>query len=161
MTLNLLILAMIMIQRLGELWLSNRNTKRLLAAGAYEVGASHYPFMIIIHGLWLAALWWYAPWQPINWFWLGVFVLLQAARFWMFLSLRQRWTTRIIVKPGAALVRKGPYRYVDHPNYLIVIGEIASLPLVFGLWKIAAFFSLLNAAILTVRVREENRALGR
>ena len=160
MILNFVILVMIMFQRLGELWLSNRNTKRLLAAGAYEVGRAHYPFMIILHGLWLAALWWYAPWQPINWFWLSIFILLQAARVWMFLSLGPRWTTRIIILPGAPLVRDGPYRYVNHPNYLIVIGEIASLPLAFGLSKIAVFFSVINAAILAVRIREENRALG-
>ena len=79
----------------------------------------------------------------------------------MFVSLGTRWTTRIIVVPGAPLVRKGPYRYLDHPNYLIVIGEIASLPLAFGLWKVAAIFSLLNAAVLAVRIREEDRALGR
>ena len=161
MILNLVILVMIMAQRLGELWMSNRNTKRLLAAGAYEVGAAHYPLMIIIHGLWLVALWWYAPWQPVNWFWLGIFVLLQAARIWMFRSLGPRWTTRIIILPGAPLVREGPYRFVDHPNYLIVIGEIASLPLAFGLWKVALFFSVLNAAVLAVRIRQENRALGR
>jgi methyltransferase len=158
---NLVILGMILVQRLGELWLSNRNTKRLLAAGAHEVGAAHYPFMIVIHGLWLGALWWYAPWQPINWFWLSIFILLQAARIWMFFSLGQRWTTRIIILPAAPLVCKGPYRYVDHPNYLIVVGEIASLPLAFGLWKVALFFSVLNAAILVIRIRQENHALGR
>lgn len=161
MIFNFVILVMISVQRLGELWLSNRNTKRLLAAGAYEVGRAHYPFVVMIHGLWLAALWWYAPWQPIYWFWLGIFILLQAARIWMFVSLGPRWTTRIIILPGAPLVREGPYRYLDHPNYLIVIGEIASLPLAFGLWKVALIFSVLNAVILTVRIRQENRALGR
>ncbi len=161
MTVNLIILGLVTLQRLGELWLSNRNTRRLLASGAHEVGASHYPLMIMIHGAWLASLWWYAPSRTIAWGWLGIFVLLQGARLWMFRSLGQRWTTRIIVLPDAALVRKGPYRYVDHPNYLIVTGEIATLPLAFGLWKIALLFSLLNGAILTLRIREEDRALGR
>lgn len=161
MKLNLLILALITLQRLGELWLSNRNTRRLLAAGAHEVGGSHYPLMIMIHAGWLASLWWYAPWQEIQWFWLAVFILLQVARVWMFISLGKRWTTRIIVLEGAPLVRKGPYRFVDHPNYLIVIGEIASLPLAFGLWTIALLFSVLNGAILAVRIRQEDRALGR
>ena len=161
MRLNLLILTLITVQRLGELGLSNRNTKRLLAAGAHEVGASHYPLMIMIHAGWLASLWWYAPGQHIEWFWLTIFILFQAARAWMFVSLGRRWTTRIIVLEGAPLVRKGPYRYVDHPNYLIVLGEIASLPLSFGLWKIALLFSLANGAILAVRIREEDRALGR
>ncbi len=161
MTLNLLILAIVTIQRLGELWLSSRNTKRLLAAGAHEAGASHYPFIIIIHSLWLAALWRWAPDQPIDWPWLGVFLLLQAGRAWILVSLGARWTTRIIILPGAPLVKSGPYRFLDHPNYLVVIGEIASLPLAFHLWRVAVFFSLLNAAILVVRIRQENRALGR
>lgn len=161
MTLNLVILALITVQRLGELWLSNRNTKRLLAQGAHEVGASHYPLMIMMHGAWIGSLWWLAPFEAIDWFWLGIFIILQAARVWMFVSLGERWTTRIIVLPRAPLVRKGLYRYVDHPNYLIVIGEIASLPLAFGLWKIALLFSVLNGAVLSVRIREENRALGR
>jgi methyltransferase len=160
-TLTLVILALVTLQRLGELWLSNRNTKRLLAQGAHEVGASHYPLIVAVHLLWLSALWWLAPGRPIDGFWLAMFVLLEVARIWVFATLGPRWTTRIIVLPGAPLVRRGPYRFVDHPNYLVVAGEIAVLPLVFGLWKVALLFSLLNGAVLAVRVREENRAHGR
>jgi methyltransferase len=157
--LNLIILALVTLQRLGELWLSNRNTQRLLAQGAHEVGAGHYPLIVALHALWLAALWWLAPTRPIDGFWLGMFVLIELARIWVLVSLGRRWTTRIIILPEAALVRRGPYRWVNHPNYLVVIAEIAVLPLVFGLWQIALIFSALNAAVLTVRIREENRAL--
>jgi methyltransferase len=76
-------------------------------------------------------------------------------------SLGPRWTTRIIVLPDAPLVRRGPYRFVDHPNYVVVVAEIAVLPLVFGLWQVALIFSVLNGAMLAVRIREENRALRR
>ena len=161
MTLNIVILALVTLQRLGELWLSNRNTRRLLANGARETGAAHYPLIVAVHLFWLGALWWLAPGQPIDGFWLAIFVLLELARIWVVASLGARWTTRIIILPGEPLVRRGPYRFVDHPNYLVVVGEIAVLPLVFGLWQVALAFSLLNAAILTVRIRHENRALGR
>jgi methyltransferase len=159
LTVNLVILALVTLQRLGELWLSNRNTRRLLAQGAHEVGADHYPLIVAVHILWLAALWWFALDRPIDGFWLGMFVLLELARVWVVASLGRRWTTRIIILPDAPLVRRGPYRWVQHPNYLIVIGEIAVLPLVFGLWQVALIFTILNAAILTVRIREESRAL--
>ena len=159
MSLNLVILALVTLQRLSELWLSNRNTRRLILEGAYEVAPGHYPLIVAVHALWLAALWWLAPPQPIDGFWLGMFVLIELARIWVLASLGKRWTTRIIVLPEAPLVRRGPYRWVNHPNYLVVIAEIAVLPLVFGLWQLALIFSALNAAILTVRIREENRAL--
>jgi methyltransferase len=160
-TLSIVILALVTLQRVGELWLSNRNTARLLAQGAREVGASHYPLIVVVHALWLAALWWAAPGHHIFAFWLALYVLLEIARIWVLATLGQRWTTRIIVLPGAPLVRRGPYRFVNHPNYVVVIGEIAVLPLVFGLWQVAFIFTLLNAAVLTVRIREENRALAR
>jgi methyltransferase len=159
LSLSVLILALVTLQRIGELWLSNRNTKRLLACGAQEVGARHYPLIVAVHVLWLAALWWFAPERAVEGFWLAVFVLLQLARIWVLATLGSRWTTRIIILPGAPLVRAGPYRWVDHPNYMIVIGEIAALPLTFGLWAVALIFSLLNAAVIVIRIREENRAL--
>ena len=159
MSLNLVILALVTLQRLSELWLSNRNTRRLILEGAYEVAPGHYPLIVAVHALWLPALWWLAPPQPIDGFWLGMFVLIELARIWVLASLGKRWTTRIIVLPEAPLVRRGPYRWVNHPNYLVVIAEIAVLPLVFGLWQLALIFSALNAAVLTVRIREENRAL--
>ena len=161
MILDIVILALVTLQRLAELWLSNRNTRRLLSQGAREYGAAHYPLIVAVHASWLIALWWLAPGRPINGFWLGLFVLIELARIWVLAMLGPRWTTRIIVLPQAPLVRRGPYRFVNHPNYAVVVGEIAVLPLVFGLWKVALLFSLVNAAVLLIRIREENRALGR
>lgn len=161
MTANIVILALVTLQRLGELWLSKRHTGRLLSQGAREYAAGHYPLIVAVHVSWLAALWWLAPARPIDALWLGLFILIEIARIWVMASLGQRWTTRIIVLPGVQLVRKGPYRLTNHPNYWVVAGEIAVLPLVFGLWKTALIFSLLNAAVLSVRIRQENRALGR
>jgi methyltransferase len=155
------ILSIVTVQRLAELWLSNRNTRRLFEQGAVEAGRGHYSLIVGVHVAWLAALWWWAPGQPINWSLVVLFALLQLARLWVITTLGSRWTTRIIVLPGAPLVRAGPYRFVDHPNYVIVALEIAVLPLAFGLVEWALFFSILNAAVLAVRIRAENQALGR
>jgi methyltransferase len=160
-TLNIVILALVTLQRLGELWLSNRNTRRLLAEGAREHAPGHYPLIVAVHALWLASLWWFALDRPVSAFWLALFVLIEFARIWVLVSLGSRWTTRIIVQPDAPLVRRGPYRLVNHPNYIVVAAEIAVLPLVFGLWQVALVFTLLNVAILAIRIRVENRALGR
>ena len=159
--LNLLILALVTLQRLGELWLANRNTRRLLAQGATEHASGHYPLIVGVHALWLATLWWLGLGRPIDGFWLAAFVIVEIARIWVLASLGPRWTTRIIVLPEAPLVRRGPYRFLNHPNYLVVVAEIAVLPLVFGLWPVALVFSALNAAVLTIRIRAENAALGR
>jgi methyltransferase len=159
-TLNIIILALVTLQRLGELWLSRRNTRRLLARGAVEHGASHYPLIVLVHALWLISLWAFALNRPVDAFWLALFVLIELARIWVLTSLGNRWTTRIIVLPGAPLVRRGPYRFINHPNYLVVIAEIGVLPLVFGLWQIALTFTLLNTGVLAIRIREENRALA-
>ena len=160
MTAAIIILGFVTLQRLGELWLSARNTRRLRARGAHEVGASHYPLIVAVHAAWLAVLWWLAPGRPIDGFWLAMLVLLLVARVWVVASLGERWTTRIIILPGEPLVRRGPYRLLNHPNYLVVVGEIAVLPLVLGLWLVALLFSLLNAAVLFIRIREENAALA-
>jgi methyltransferase len=159
--LNIVILALVTVQRLSELWLSRRNTGRLLAQGAREHGSGHYPLIVALHALWLATLWWLALSRPVDGFWLGIFVLLEVARLWVLVTLGPRWTTRIIVLPDAPLVHRGPYRFVNHPNYWVVIGEIAVLPLVFGLWQVALVFTLLNAIVLAIRISSENRALGR
>ena len=155
------VLAFVTLQRLAELALSQRNTKRLLARGAHEVAPEHYPLMVALHAAWLAVLWFLGPGPPIEIAPLILFGLLQLGRVWVIATLGERWTTRIIVLPGAPLVQAGPYRWVNHPNYLIVAGEIAVLPLVFSLPMVAIIFSLLNGLILWVRIRAENRALGR
>lgn len=158
---NLVILAFVTLERLFELLLSRRNTRGLLKSGAREHGSGHYGFIVAVHALWLASLWSFARYRPIDLFWLAFFVFLEICRVWVLATLGSRWTTRIIVLPGAPLIESGPYRLINHPNYWVVIGEIAVLPLVFGLWRIALLFSLLNGAALAIRVREENRALGR
>ena len=161
MIVNIVILALVTLQRLGELWLSRRNTRRLLAKGAREHSPGHYPLIVAVHALWLAALWWLAPGRPIDGFWLAVFVLVELVRIWVLVSLGDHWTTRIIVVADAPLVRRGPYRFINHPNYAVVVAEIAVLPLVFGLWPVALIFSLLNAAILAIRIPAESAALRR
>jgi methyltransferase len=154
------IIFLVVLQRLGELLLANRNTKRLKAQGAVEIGAAHYPFIVLLHTAWLLAVLWLLPVPlEISWPWLAIFVLLQAGRIWVIASLGPYWTTRIISVPGAPLVRRGPYRFVRHPNYLVVAGEILALPLAFHEIPVAIFFSLANAAILFWRIREEETGL--
>jgi len=160
-TLNLLILALVTLLRLVELPIARANTERLLMMGGQEVAASHYPLIVALHAAWLASLWLFALDQPVNIPLLLLFGLVECARIWVLLTLGQRWTTRIIVVPGETLVSRGPYKYLRHPNYAVVVTEIALLPLVFGLWQIALVFSVANAALLSIRIREENRALGR
>jgi methyltransferase len=148
------------LQRLGELALARRNTKKLLAAGGLESGAGHYWLIVGLHGGWLAAI--FATIPPdaaVNWWLASTFALLQIGRIWVLASLGQYWTTRIITVPGAPLVRRGPYRWIRHPNYLIVAGEIALLPLAFGAWRIALGFSVANMALIAWRIRIEDRTL--
>nr|WP_157342979.1 isoprenylcysteine carboxylmethyltransferase family protein [Bradyrhizobium pachyrhizi] len=147
-------------QRLGELVLSRRNTERLLARGAVEVGANHYPFIVLVHAGWLTALWIWGRDQDVNLAALAGFLLLQGLRIWILVALGPRWTTRIVVLPGAPPVASGPYRYLPHPNYAVVVGEIALLPLTLHLPRLALMFTLLNLAVLAVRIRIENRALS-
>jgi methyltransferase len=156
----LIILSLVTLQRLAELVIARRNTRRLLQQGGQETGASHYPAIVGLHFSWLAILWWLAPGQPVSWPLIGLFLLLQLGRIWVLAAMGPRWTTRIIVVPGESLVRTGPFRILRHPNYSIVAAELAILPLAFGLWPVALLFSLLNAAILFVRIRAEEEALG-
>jgi methyltransferase len=155
------VLSLVIAQRLIELAWANRNTRRLLARGAVEVGARHYPLFVALHAGWLLAIATTVdPETPINWFWAAGYGLVQAARFWVMFSLGKYFTTRIITLPGAALVRRGPYRYIAHPNYAVVVAEIIALPMIFGAVWIALVFSVLNAALLFHRIRVESAALG-
>ncbi|MFP5329594.1 MAG: isoprenylcysteine carboxyl methyltransferase family protein [Alphaproteobacteria bacterium] len=153
------ILAFVTAERLIELLIARTNTKRLINRGAREHGAPHYPLIVAVHVAWLVTLWALAPAQEVDPFWLALFAVLLLARFWVMATLGPRWTTRIIVVPGEDLVKEGPYRFLNHPNYWVVAGEIAVLPLVFGLPMVALVFSVLNAGVLWVRIREENKAL--
>jgi methyltransferase len=155
-----LILALVTAQRLGELMLARRNTARLMARGAVEHAPQHYPLIVALHAAWLGGLWSLGPRRPLRLRWLCAYGLLEVLRGWTLATLGPRWTTRIIVLPGEPLVRRGPYRLLPHPNYAVVAGEIAVLPLVFGLARYAAAFSALNAAVLAVRIRAEALALA-
>lgn len=156
-----LVLLLVLAERLGELWLSRRNTERLLAQGAVEYGAAHYPWIVLLHAAWLAALiFGHDPARPLNLYWLGLFGLLQLARAWVMVSLGRLWTTRIISLAETPLVVKGPYRYLRHPNYWVVVGELVILPLALGMWPISAIFGPLKLLLLRERIRIEEEALA-
>ncbi len=157
----LIILGLVGAERLFELFHAARNTRLLLAQGATEFGAGHYPLIVLLHAAWLVAIFAFAPPDlPPVWTWLGLFIVLQAARAWVLLSLGPYWTTRIISLPQAPLVRRGPYRFLRHPNYAVVIAEIAVLPLVFREIDVALIFSALNLALLAWRIRVESNVLA-
>jgi methyltransferase len=157
--LAVLVLGAVTAERLAELSLAGRNTGVLIRAGAFEVAPRHYPAIVALHAVWLGSLWLFGWARPLDSIWLTVFLVLQIFRGWILLTLGRRWTTRIIVLPGVPLVTAGPYRFLAHPNYLVVIGEIAALPLCLGLPWLAMAFSVANAIMLTIRVRAENAAL--
>jgi len=156
---SIAVLVFVTLQRVGELLYAHRNESRLRRRGAIEHAPEHYWAIVTLHGAWLAGLWLLAPQQPINLGWLTIFIGLQGLRFWVLATLKDRWTTRIIVLPGAPLIRTGLYRLMPHPNYSIVAGEVFSLPMAFGLHAYAVLFSLINAYVLAIRIRAENRAL--
>lgn len=160
MSFALIILAAVTLSRAVELVLSRKNTRLLHAAGAREHAPGHYPFLVLLHAAWLAGLWLLAHDASVHLGWLAAFLLLQIMRIWVIASLGPRWTTRIIVLPGAPLVASGPYRFVSHPNYIVVVGEIAVLPMVFGLPLYALLFTILNGIVLTIRISAENKALS-
>jgi methyltransferase len=156
-----ILLAYLTVQRLVELWWAKANAARLMASGGIEYGHSHLPLMILFHAAWLAGLWLFAYDRPVEPLFLALFVVLQMARFWVLATLGRRWTIRIIVVPGERLVAQGPYRFWRHPNYAVVTGEIALVPLALGLPAYALVFSILNAGILAIRITAENAALLR
>ena len=156
---SVLLLALVTTERFGELWFARRNTQVLTAQGGYEVAAGHYPLIVALHTIWLAGLWMVAWNLPLHWGPVALFALLQGFRAWTLSTIGRRWTTRILVVPGEGLVSTGPYRFVKHPNYIVVIGEIAVLPLCFGMPIYAVLFSIANAVILTIRIRAENAVL--
>jgi methyltransferase len=158
---TLAILLVMTAQRLIELAIAGRNTKRLLARGAVESGRRHYPLIVALHVAWLAGLWLLAWGRPVQLFWLVVYLVIQGLRVWVVGSLGERWTTRIITLPGEPLVRRGPYRFISHPNYVVVAAEIAAAPLIFSLPVYALVFFVLNAVVLWIRIREEQAALTR
>ena len=155
-----LILGAVTLQRASELFVARHNTRKLMARGAVEVARGHYPLIVMVHAAWLISLWVFGRQQPVNIVALGGYFVLQGFRVWVLRTLGPRWTTRIIVLPKQPLVSAGPYRFLSHPNYAVVAGEIAMLPLVLNLPLLAIIFTILNTAILAIRIRAENRALA-
>jgi len=153
------LIGFLLVQRLAELALARRNTARLTAAGAVEFGAGHYPVMVALHAAWWLTLAWFGSGQPVDPAWLLLFLLLQAGRVWVISSLGPRWTTRVLVLSGIQPTVGGPYRWLRHPNYLIVALEIAVVPLALGLPGVALAFSVANVGMLAWRIRLENQAL--
>lgn len=159
MTGSALFLGFLVLQRLSELVIARRNTARLMARGAREVGAGHYPVMVAMHASWLALLVAFGLGAPVSLPWLAAFAVLQAFRLWILGTLGGRWTTRVIVV-DEPLVARGPFRWMRHPNYVLVCAEIVVAPMVLGLWWIALVYTALNAAMLWVRIRAEEGALA-
>ena len=154
-------LGLVALQRLVELALARSNTARLRRQGAVEADAGAYPLYVLLHAGWLMSLAIFVPAAtPPNWPLISLFALLQLGRIWVILSLGVYWTTRIVTLPDAPLVRTGPFRYFRHPNYLLVVAEIAVLPLAFGAVAIAATFSVLNLMLIARRIRIEERVLA-
>lgn len=153
--------ALVSAQRLLELRLSRRNEALLRARGAVERGREHHPLMVALHALWLVSTLVEGMFRPnrLRRSPLALFLMVQPLRYWAILSLREHWNTRILVIPGERLVKKGPYKYISHPNYVVVVAEILTFPLIFGALITAVVFSVLNAILLSVRIREEELAL--
>ncbi|WP_234356173.1 isoprenylcysteine carboxyl methyltransferase family protein [Blastococcus sp. Marseille-P5729] len=159
------LIVLVGLERLAELMVSKRNAAWSFARGGYEVGRGHYPFMVVLHtGFLVAAVlevwlldrsfhWW-------GWIALLIVVLSQALRWWCIATLGHQWNTRVIIVPGARRVVGGPYRWMPHPNYVAVVAEGIALPMVHNAWLTALGFTVLNAALLTVRIRTENQALS-
>jgi methyltransferase len=159
-----ILLAILIIQRLTELWIARKNEAWMREHGAYEVGKSHYKYIVAVHVMFFVSLllevqytdrgiaeWWMIPFF--------FFIVAQILRVWSITSLGRYWNTRIIILPGINVVSKGPYRFLRHPNYLIVATEILVIPLIFQAYFTAILFTLLNALVLSIRIPIEEKAL--
>jgi len=156
----IIFIVFLIIQRFTELYISKRNEKWLLAQGAIEYGCGHYPYIVALHTLFIVSLiaeYYLTGGQPVSYIALSLFILLLTFKYWVLSSLGTYWNTRIYRIPGAVAVRKGPYKLFKHPNYVDVVCEIAIIPLVFHLYYTAIVFSVLNAVMLSVRIRVENK----
>ncbi|SDH77923.1 15-methylpalmitoyl-4-hydroxy-2-pyrone 4-O-methyltransferase [Alteribacillus persepolensis] len=165
MTLFLLLVSVVIVQRIAEVIYARRNEKMMKANGAFEAGAEHYKWIVLLHVCFFISLFMENVWREMEliaiWpVFLLLFVIVQMLRVWTLRSLGVYWNTKIIVLPGAEKVRSGPYRYIPHPNYVIVALEIIILPLLFEAFITAILFTVLNALLLLfVRIPAENKAL--
>jgi methyltransferase len=155
----IIFISFLILQRLSELYISSRNEKWLLSQGAVQYGQNHYPFMVGMHTLFLISI--IAEYVlrgplPVSYIFLALFIIVLSFKFWALSSLGKYWNTKIYRVPGVYPVKKGPYKIFKHPNYMEVVCEIAIIPLVFHLYYTAVIFTVLNAAMLTVRISVEN-----
>ncbi len=154
------------VERLVELVVAKRNLAWALGRGGQETGFGHYPFMVVLHtgllvGCLVEVLVADRPFLPLlGWPMLVLVVAAQGLRWWCIRTLGPQWNTRVVIVPGLALVSGGPYRFLRHPNYVAVVVEGVALPLVHSAWITAVVFTVLNAALLTVRIRAEEKALA-
>jgi len=158
----ILFVTFVILLRIGELILSKRNERWLLMNNAIEYGHRHYPFIVALHVLFfISMIVEYATLDTTSFsiFFLVSYFILIAFKVWIIASLGRFWNTKIYRISGIPLIKKGPYKYMKHPNYMTVVAEIAIIPLVFDLYFTAIIFSLLNLVILYVRIKEENKAL--
>ncbi len=161
----ILLLGFVVLQRITELLISRRNERWLRAQGAYEVGQRHYPFIVTLHVAFFFSLalevvlfrmapaaWWWIPFL--------LFAAAQTLRYWSIATLGRRWNTRVLILPETEPIRRGPYRYLRHPNYVAVAIELLCLPLIFQAYFTALIFTLLNAIMMSIRIPAEARALS-
>ncbi len=160
------LITLVILQRVVELVISKRNEKWLLSNGAVEFGREHYKFIVMMHSLFFISMiveynlrGRHYEFNVINYLFLVFFILLQGLRIWVLVSLGKYWNTKIYRIPGSELVKIGPYKYLKHPNYVVVACEIFSLPMIFDLYYTAIVFSILNAVMLMLRIKIENRVL--
>ena len=156
------LMAFIISQRLVELWWANRNTKRLISLGGKEYSPKHYSLIVALHTTWIVAILVLILRNPaveISAICLTFFAILTAFRAWILVTLGSYFTTKIISLPGAPLRKNGPYKFIKHPNYALVVCEIFVVPMIFGFWQVAAIWGVLNIAILAFRIHEEDLAL--
>jgi methyltransferase len=157
-------IALVIMQRIVEVMIANGNARWIKSQGGYEVGKEHYKYIVVLHALFFVSLiievtvidsgfvfWTVAP--------LIIFLLAQFGRVWALSALGRFWNTRIMILPGAKVVAKGPYRYLRHPNYVIVVTELACLPLIFQAYWTAILFTIMNALVLSIRIKVEEKAL--
>jgi methyltransferase len=155
------VIGVIAAQRAAELLYARRNARALLARGGVELAGWQHPLFVALHAAWLLAmLIFISPNAPANWWLLSIVIAAQALRIWAIASLGPYWTTQLITLDDAPIVRKGPYAFFPHPNYLVVCIELALVPAAFGAWWIAVLTSILNAGLLSARIKQENRALA-
>ena len=161
MWLIITILSFVTVQRVIELAIAHRNTRKLIARGGFEIGSGRYGFVVALNLLWLAGLWYILLYQPraVDLPWIYAYVLLEAARGWIVAALGNSWTTRLIVVPGEPLPDEGFHSWIRHANYFVVAAEIVILPMAFGLWWYALGFGALNVALLVWRIKSEETAM--